>query len=464
MSAKRLAKANTISNSAPSTKIARLERQLEIEAALEKVRIRANSMQQSDQLKEVIQEVFDQLQGLGLKPHMCCIDIINTKSKDLNLWVATPNADYPSEVVIPHFDNPIFTEYYAARKKRRVLHTANFSKEVKDAFFEHTFKNTGLRAASRKRKEFVFNGSSYTLSSAMTRNLSIWMVNYQGQVFSKEHNQILLKFTRVFDQCYTRFLDIKKAEEQAKESQIEAALERVRALALAMQSSNEILQVAQVIFKELTNLEFKLARIVLWTFDNEDRSVTWWSANPEETVDSYLIPYQDHPVYKTYWREYQNRTPKFHYKLTGKNKKSWDQVLFNQTELVKMPKKVKMGMQSPKTVYLANTYCDFGVLFTGTLEPISDAKFDILVRFGKVFNQTYTRFLDLKKAEEQARESEIELALERIRARTMAMQHSKELADASLLLAQQLKALGIETWGCAFHIYDENSDTCYRMV
>jgi hypothetical protein len=39
----------------------------------------------------------------------------------------------------------------------------------------------------------------------------------------------------------------------------------------------------------------------------------------------------------------------------------------------------------------------------------------------------YQRFIDLKKAEAQAREAEIQLALERIRARTMAMHQSEEL-------------------------------------
>ena len=46
-------------------------------------------------------------------------------------------------------------------------------------------------------------------------------------------------------------------------------------------------------------------------------------------------------------------------------------------------------------------------------------------RFAKVFEQTYTRFLDLQKAEAQAREAQIELALERVRARSMAMHQSR---------------------------------------
>ncbi len=46
---------------------------------------------------------------------------------------------------------------------------------------------------------------------------------------------------------------------------------------------------------------------------------------------------------------------------------------------------------------------------------------EILKRFSRVFEQTYTRFLDLQKAEAQAKEAEIQLALERVRVKTMAM-------------------------------------------
>lgn len=57
------------------------------------------------------------------------------------------------------------------------------------------------------------------------------------------------------------------------------------------------------------------------------------------------------------------------------------------------------------------------------------------------------------------RELEIETALEKVRSRTMAMQQSAELADASFVLDSQVRALGIETWGCAFNIYGENEST-----
>src|SRR5665647_185281 len=90
-----------------------------------------------------------------------------------------------------------------------------------------------------------------------------------------------------------------------------------------------------------------------------------------------------------------------------------------------------------------------------TLEPCPEA-WDIFKRLGKVFEQTYARFLDLKKAEAQARESQIQLALERVRARTMAMQRSDELADAAQLLFQQVKELGVHPWTSGFQLWDED--------
>ncbi len=60
---------------------------------------------------------------------------------------------------------------------------------------------------------------------------------------------------------------------------------------------------------------------------------------------------------------------------------------------------------------------------------LSEEKGEVLKRFARVFDQAYTRFLDLQKAEAQSREAQIELGLERVRARAMAMQASEELND-----------------------------------
>jgi hypothetical protein len=108
--------------------------------------------------------------------------------------------------------------------------------------------------------------------------------------------------------------------------------------------------------------------------------------------------------------------------------------------------------------YVVNfTFSNFGGLQTVGEVPLSDANIDILSRFGKVFDLTYTRFNDLQKAEAQAREAQIEAALERVRSRSMAMHSSQELKEVALELRKQMGLLGqkdLET--CAIHLYDDD--------
>ena len=69
---------------------------------------------------------------------------------------------------------------------------------------------------------------------------------------------------------------------------------------------------------------------------------------------------------------------------------------------------------------------------------------NVLKRAAKVFEQAYIRFLDLQKAEAQAREAKIEAALERTRTQSMIMQHSKELDDTLRVFHEQVLLLGIQ--------------------
>ena len=57
---------------------------------------------------------------------------------------------------------------------------------------------------------------------------------------------------------------------------------------------------------------------------------------------------------------------------------------------------------------------------------------------------TYTRFLDLQKAEAQAHEAQIETALERVRSRSMGMRKSEELKEVIKIVYDQFVHLNIQ--------------------
>lgn len=68
----------------------------------------------------------------------------------------------------------------------------------------------------------------------------------------------------------------------------------------------------------------------------------------------------------------------------------------------------------------------------------------VMKRFADVINFTYTRFNDLKLSEAQTKEAQIELSLERVRAKTMAMHNSKDVGETVTVMFEELLNLGIE--------------------
>jgi hypothetical protein len=66
-----------------------------------------------------------------------------------------------------------------------------------------------------------------------------------------EEQQIMKRFTSVFSLTFRRYQDLRKAEAQAREATIEAALEKVRGKAMAMHDSNDLSATASMVFTEL---------------------------------------------------------------------------------------------------------------------------------------------------------------------------------------------------------------------
>ena len=420
-------------------------REAKIEVALERVRSRTMAMQKSDELKEVIQLVFEQLKQLNFNIDSANFALDYKESDDFNLWLSSAGQLYPTKVHIPYIDIPIFNRFIESKKNEVDFLTENYSFEEKNAFFDHFFKN--VQGVTDERKEFVMGTAGYARSTVLMKNVTLSIQNYAAIPYSAEENAAIRRFGKVFEQTYTRFLDLQQAEEQAREAKIETGLERVRAKAMSMQTSEELNELIGTVFGELTKLDFVLTRCLIMIFDPETNSSRWWMANSEAPAEpmNHGVQYHKHPAYAAYLKAWKERILKWRYDLKGKVKKTWDDFLFVDTELTQLPKPVIEGMKAPERVILSASFNNFGCLTLVSLEPLSDKHFDLLLRFAKVFDMSYTRFNDLKQAEAQAREAQIQLALERVRARTMAMQKSDELAETASVLFQQLLNLGIRS-------------------
>ncbi|HUR10413.1 MAG TPA: hypothetical protein VM012_03550, partial [Flavitalea sp.] len=419
-------------------------RELKVEAALERVRARTMAMQKSHELSETAVLLFHQLMSLGLDIRGCGFNIWEKDEKTCTAWMSGPEGRLSPPFKLPLTDDPFFIRYYESRQNGEDFWVYETGKEELVTRYKYlqTLPVIGELLAKEQKDGMEIQLPPFVVDHAVNfSNGNLIFITYKS---CPEAWDIFKRFGKVFEQTYTRFLDLEKAEAQAREAQIELGLERVRARAMAMRKSEELKELIVTVSTELSKLDIILDRCFIITYDIQTMGSTWWMSNPEipsEPIGLFVKYHEDWP-YLAHINAWKERKIKWQYILEGEVKKAWDRFLFCETELSQLPDFVIENMRSKEKVYLSSSFNNFGYLTLATLEPLSDEQFDIMLRFAKVFDLTYTRFNDLKQAEAQARESQIQLALERVRARTMAMQKSDELIETAVVLFNQLNKLG----------------------
>lgn len=429
-----------------------------IETALEKVRSRSLAMHRSEELAEVVTVVFDRLLELDIETDAINLDVFSENNiEDAFLWTAVPGHQYSKGFHIPFSDSVIFKDIYKGLTEGKDLHAKIYSKQEKDEFFTYLFTNTEFRHTPEERKKMLLAMEGYSISVAYAKHIAIIAQRHRAVLFSDEENDILKRFAKVFEQSYTRFLDLQKAEAQAREAQIEAALEKVRSRSIGMHKSDELLDVIRVVSDQLSQVKIRF-HFVSFGVITEDLGFDFWLVSPGFVSSERMhAPYMNNPIPNTVIEAKKSGVSFFSNLFTKEENKPWLQLVLDSNKSGQIPESAKEYMLNSgfarSAVVLKNIFVFLGNYIP---KPYTDEENEILIRFANVFEQSYTRFLDLQKAEAQAREAQIQLALERVRARTMAMQKSDELQEAANLLFQQVQSLGMSAWSAGYCIWNED--------
>ncbi|HZI54396.1 MAG TPA: hypothetical protein VFD56_11855, partial [Chitinophagaceae bacterium] len=432
--------------------------ELEIEAALERVRARTMAMQKSDELREAVRVIYEQLQHLGFDSNACNIIIIDKESGNMQYWVSGFTQEiFPEGYYVPYFSHPYHEELIAASRQNKKYEVMEYSGETKKSFDDIFFTQTDFKKIPEEAKAFMKALKSVKLSTAFFTYGALQVLGPTALI--GERRKILDRFAKVFDLTYTRFLDLQKAEEQAREAQIQLALERVRARTMAMQHSDELKDAAALLFQQVKSLGVPAYSCGYNIWEKDDKEFTsWMSTQDGSDFNAVLnIPLTEDANFIRFADSRKKDEQFFVLELRGKRMQEHYQYLKTIPAFkAYFDYAVSVGFDLPETQihHLAN-FSQGNLLFI-TLEPCPEFH-DVFKRFAAVFDQTYTRFLDLQKAEAQAKEAKIEAALEKVRSRTMAMQRSDELADVAQLLFQQVKDLGITAWTTGFNIWQPDN-------
>ena len=211
---------------------------------------------------------------------------------------------------------------------------------------------------------------------------------------------------------------------------------------MAMQRSDELPGAATILFQQVQSLGMPAFAAGYCIWDEDKQAITLWMSSEGILQPPFKAPTTEDELFIE-MRKGHEEGKSFHVvEMGGKKLVAHYQYMRTLPVVGEIfDSIIEAGHPLPTFQIMHHAYFSKGFLLFITYEPVPDAH-DIFKRFGKVFDQTYTRFIDLQKAEAQTRESQIQLALERVRARTMAMQKSDELMETAVVLFDQLNKLG----------------------
>lgn len=436
--------------------VKRQTRELEIEAALERVRRYAMAMSSSDELNTIIGKVFTECIKLDIQLDRGIIMIFDPQSLDSWWWMANPEApDLPKNYHVPYNTYEPYLEYLNGWEKRTVRWTYVLEGKKKKDWDAHIFVNSELSLLPTEVKQVMMGFTKVYLYASFNNFGGLTLASIDPM--AEEHFDILLRFANVFELTYTRFNDLKQAEGQARKAQIEAALERVRSRTIAMKKSDELAEVAVLLFKQVSELGIKTWTAGFNVWSEDGNSYTDYITSPQgNIIKAYTIDTSGFSVFRDV-RDAKNRGEQFWVQyLEGELLKETYRELSKFGEEKQYEKMLEDGFDFPSSQYVHFVFGSQVSLMFITYEPILEAH-DIFKRFGIVFQQTYTRFLDLQKAEAQAKETIKASSLDRVRAQIASMRTIDDLQQITPLIWKELNALEVPFVRCGVFIINESS-------
>ena len=435
-------------------------RESEIQLALERVRARTMAMQNSEELADVASVLFEQIRTLGGHLWGTGFGLCEKDSEKDSFWFANENGVFPAVSIPNTADSAHIKMYEGWKNKTALLSLEGGGQDLKN-HYNYMMTLPEVRPFFQK---ILDEGLSFP--EWQQWNAAYFSHGYLLIITLKPYPdpEILKRFARVFDQTYTRFLDLKKAEAQAREAQIEAALERVRSRSLAMHKTDELQDVVRVVAEELKNTGVILdtGGAVICTYYQDSKDVIHWTATEDPAHPSvpYLLPYFEDELFDEAWESKSRGDDYFAKVFSYDVKNAFFSHAFEHSDYRQLPDEYKKIILESSSHGLAWAWAENSAIMIPSIQgdlPSEDNK-QILIRFSRVFEQSFIRFLDLKKAETRAREAQIEVALEKVRSRTMGMQSSDELPEVANLLFLEIQALGIPAWSCGYNILEEKED------
>ncbi len=409
-------------------------KELEIEASLEKVRSRSLAVHKSDEFKEVISVVFEKMQELAIPVESASINIFIDGSKDMDVYACghKENGLDIRNVRLLYFDHPIPNDLYNAHQNGLDFFVGSYEKKEKDSYYEYQFQQGDLNELPAEIKEKILQTERYSLSVALTKNSIIIINNFDGKVLSETEINIQKRFAKVFEQTYTRFLDLQKAEAQAKEAIRQASLDRVRGQIASMRSTEDLQRITPLIWHELTAVGIPFIRCGVFIIDESKEIAHVYLTSPDgHPLAALNLPFgssgltknvADHWLEKKVYHQHWNKDEFI----------NWSKSLIAQGQ-IQNQQSYQGAAAPPESLDLHFIPFTQGMLYVGNTSALQKDDIDLVKSLAEAFSIAYARYEDFNKLE-KAKQS-IESTLTELKSTQSQLIQSEKMASLGELTA-----------------------------
>ena len=412
-------------------------------------------MHHSSELHSVADVLFQQVRVFGGDIMNAGIALCSEDSDEDEYWLSSDSGLRPV-ISIPHTEDAIQKKLYEDWKNKSEFYSTSKGGEELRAHYNYMSSVPSL-------KPFFQEGPDWSFPTWQKWHAAYFSHGYVFMITLEPYDEekILVRFARVFEQAYTRFLDLQKAEAQARESQIQLAMERVRARTMAMQKSDELREAASLLFKQLEDLGVKSwsSGFNIWQADG--RSATINMCNPDGSIATpYHLPHTEDIFFIKICEARQRGDDLLVMETGGKELEETYNYMFSLPEVKKVLGAMEdTGFQIPKFQVNHCAFFSQGYLMFITYEPVPEM-WDVFKRFAKVFEQTYMRFNDLKQAEAQGLEAIKRASVDRVRAEIASMRTTSDLERITPLIWNELTTLGVPFTRCGVLLWMKSNNRC----
>lgn len=401
-------------------------RELAIEAGLEKVRAVAMSMRKPEDMLDVCRRISEQLEELGV-------------SNIRNVQTAIIDEQAGQYLCLQYF--PAYmqttienTQYHKSPVEHKMVKQMLSSR---DGYFIGKISGKDLDSfrAHRKKEKHLSDPLLDKASELSYCFLSIGEGGLGLSLYAAMEERVLSLFQRfhqVFSLTYQRFRDIQLVEESARASKKQASLDRIRADISAMRHAEDLNSVTPLVFNELKTLGIPLIRCGVFIVHEKEKNVDIYLSTPEgKSLAAMTLPFGAN-------------------QMTARSVKAWKKGKvfiqhWNQADFIAWGKslqeqgyvsdlKTYQGAENaPESLHLHFVPFPQGLLYVGSPNTLTEAQINLIKELTKSFAIAYARYEDFVKLEQA--KTKVEAAMSELKATQSQLVQREKLASLGQLTA-----------------------------